>query len=85
MGKFDLAKLLVESINRMKAHQSCEKQSSIFEDKILVGYISLVRELLPAFIEETEYENLIALESEHQLLHEMFYENLYYVPGKTRN
>ena len=76
--------LLVESIGRMKSHQSSEKPSSIFEDKISVGYISLVRELLPAFIEETKYEDVISFEQEHELLHEMFYENLYYVPGKTR-
>jgi len=30
----------------------------------LVGYISLVRELLLAYIEETNYEDLIAFEQE---------------------
>ena len=46
----------------MKSHQSNEKPSSIFEDKVSVGFISLVRELLPAFIEETTYEEVIAFE-----------------------
>jgi hypothetical protein len=49
----------------MKSHKSNEKPSSIFEDKILVGYISLVRELLLAFIEESEYDEIIAFEQEH--------------------
>jgi len=48
----------------MKNHQSNEKPTTIFEDKVLVGYISLVRELLLAFIEESTYEDLITFESE---------------------
>ena len=61
---FDLKKLLIESILRMKTHQSNEKPSSIFEDKILVGYISLVRELMLVFIEESKYEDVIAFEQD---------------------
>jgi len=37
------------------------------------------------YIPLISYEELFEFVKEHSLVHEIFYENLYYVPGKTRN
>jgi len=81
----NIKELLLESIERMKAYQCVEKQSSIFEDKVMVGYLTLVREFFMIFVEDSEYEETIELINSTDLAHELFFENLYYVPGKTRS
>lgn len=75
--------LLVTSITRMKSHMTTEKGSVLDDDRTLVGYLNLVNELMSLYIPLVPYEELIAFEKEHNLVHEIFYENLYYVPGKT--
>jgi hypothetical protein len=67
----------------MKSHMTTEKGSVLDDDRTLVGYLNLVNELLTLYIPLISYEELIAFEKEYNLVHEMFYENLYYVPGKT--
>jgi hypothetical protein len=53
------------------------------DDRTLVGYLNLVYLLLNMIIPLISYEDLVAFESKHNLIHELFYEHLYYVPGKT--
>lgn len=84
-GEFDLKNILVTSINRMKGHMTIEKGSYLDDDRTMVGYLGLVQELLSLYIPLISYEELIAFEKEHSLINEMFYENLFYVPGKTKN
>jgi hypothetical protein len=62
-----------------------EKGSFLDDDRTLVGYLVLVQELLSMYIPLISYEELVEFVKEHNLVHEIFYENLYYVPGKTRN
>ena len=70
-------------INRMKNHVSSEKDPIWGNDRTLVGYITLTFELIKLYAPQVEYEDLISFEKEHNLLHELFYSNLYYVPGKS--
>ena len=62
-----------------------EKGNFLDDDRTLVGYLTLVIELLSLYIPLISYEELVQFEKEHNLVHEMFYESLYYVPGKTLN
>ena len=62
-----------------------EKGGYLDDDRILVGYLTLVTELFCQYIPLILYEELVHFEKEHHLIHEMFYESLYYVPGKTLN
>ena len=68
----------------MKAHESSEKEgTSVADDKTLIGLIHLNIDLLEVFIANSSYEDLVAITKEHNLLHEFFYENLYYMPSRT--
>lgn len=80
----DLKTILVEAFNRMKSHESAEKEeSAITEDSTLVGHINLNLDLLDAYFEQASYEEIVAFTEEHSLMHEFFYENLYYLPSRT--
>jgi hypothetical protein len=54
------------------------------DDKTLVGLIQLNAELLQIFIDNSSYEELLQYVEEQNLLHEFFYENLYYLPAVTK-
>lgn len=56
----------------------------ILEDKTMSGYMILMKELLTIFIETNPYEKFLALGEKTDLLHELFWENLFYLPEKTR-
>jgi hypothetical protein len=45
----------------------------------------LMKELLTIFIETNDYERFIALGEKTSLLHELFFENLFYSPERTQN
>ena len=80
----DLKTILVEAFNRMKSHESTEKEeTTVAEDSTLVGHINLNLDLLEAFFEQASYPDIVALIEEHGLMHEFFYENLYYLPSRT--
>ena len=52
--------MLVESLGRMKAHESSEKEgTSITDDKTLVGLINLNIDLLEVYITNSSYEELV--------------------------
>ena len=79
----DMKALLIETLNRMKAHESSEKDAGASDDKTLIGLIDLNYELLHHFIARVDYDELIEFSKERKLLHEFFYENLYYMPSRT--
>ena len=57
----------------------------LLEDKTMSGYMILLKELLNIFIETSDYDRLIELANKTDLLHELFFEHLFYMPEKTRN
>lgn len=73
------------SFDRLKAHESIEKDDSMFSDRALVGYLELVKELYYIYSEKVGYEELIEFFRKTSFQHEIFYEQLYNVPGKTLN
>lgn len=56
----------------------------LFEDKTMSGYMILLKELLNIFIDLNDYDKFIELGAKNDLLHELFFENLFNMPGKTR-
>ena len=77
--------LLISCIENMKRHKSMEGSGVfILEDKTMSGYMILMKELLTIFIETNSYEKFLALGEKTDLLHELFWENLFYLPEKTR-
>ena len=78
----DFEVLIISTIEKMKQHQSMD---GLLEDKTQSGYMILLKELLTIFIDTQDYEKFIALEEKTQLLHELFFENLFFLPGKTKN
>jgi hypothetical protein len=82
----DFEALLLSTIDKLKMHKSFELTGTfLFEDKTLSGYMILLKELLTIFIETNDYERFIALGEKTSLLHELFFENLFYSPERTRN
>ena len=85
--EINIKNLLQETYNRMRAHESIENENSSAQDSKLQGLIILVKELLSSYIKSTEYDEMIAftLGEENQMLHEFFFENLYYLPDMTKS
>lgn len=70
---FKLREVLVLCVQRMKTHVSNEKGGYIDDDRTLVGYLTLIYDLLSLYIPLVSYEEVIAFEEEHSLVFEMFY------------
>ena len=83
--KIDLTGLLSETLGRLRSYQSTETLNSILEDKTLLGYLNLTRELMMIHIGSVPYEDVVKFNEEHGLLDEVYYENLFYIPGKTKS
>lgn len=82
----DFEALLLSTIDKLKSHHSLELTGTfVLEDKTLSGYMILMKELLTIFIETNDYERFIALGEKTSLLHELFFENLFYSPNRTQN
>lgn len=82
----DFEAILLLTISKLKSHHSFEQTGTLlFEDKTLSGYLILMKELLNIFIETNDYERFIAFGENTQLLHELFFENLFYSPERTQN
>lgn len=75
--------LLTESVTRLKGHHSLEIDNDSKEDGTLNGLIILSKELLSCYIKGSDYDEVVAFVKKHQLLHEFYYENLYYMPERT--
>ena len=73
----------MESFTRLKIHESSERDSGSVTDSTLVGLIVLVKELLDCFINEADYDTVVGFAKDNNLLHEFYYENLYYMPERT--
>lgn len=77
--------MLNTAVERLKKHVTNEKGSVLDDDRTLVGYLTLLYSLLNLYIPLVSYEELIQFESTHNLVFDIFYEHLYYVPGKTKS
>ena len=75
--------LLKEAFTRLRNHESLERDGDSSQDSTLIGLLILVKELLDCFISKASYEDLIEFSQRHHLLHEFYYENLYYMPERT--
>ena len=86
IAQISIKDLLQETFNRLRAHESSENETSTTTDSKLVGMLILVKELLESFVSSSDYDEMIAvtLGEQNQMLHEFFYENLYYMPGVTK-
>ena len=52
--------MLIESLNRMKAHESSEAEgAAVSDDKTLIGLTDLCYDLLDMYINKAEYEELV--------------------------
>ena len=47
--------------------------------------MSLFKELLKSYDVEGKYDNFIKIVEDYEIEHEIFYELLFYVPGKTKS
>ena len=85
-AKISIKDLLQETYSRLRAHESTESDTSTTTDSKLVGMLILVKELLDSYVKSAEYEEIVALTlgEQNKMLHEFFYENLYYLPGVTK-
>ena len=54
--QIDLTAFLAKTLNQLKSHKSVELLNSLFDDKILSGYLNLSRELLNIYLDQAEYE-----------------------------
>ena len=77
--------LLKESFQRLRDHESVERDGEATADSTLGGLLKLVKELLGCYLAQADYDEAIEFTKRHQFLHEFFYENLYYVPERTTN
>lgn len=78
--------MLKETITQLKRYHGIEKQGQITADKLLVGYLELTKELLiGCFEDESKYDELVQLTEEAGLMHELFYENLFYSKEHTKS
>ncbi|CDW89068.1 ubiquitin carboxyl-terminal hydrolase family protein [Stylonychia lemnae] len=79
LNELDPFELLTTSIQKMQKHQSKEKKGSLMEDKTLIGYFNLIEKLLSYLmtLNRTQLQDVI---SETNLIHELFYENLFFDP-----
>jgi len=75
--------LLQESYTRLRDHDSHEHDNSSSQDTTLVGLIELTKELLGCYINSASYDELIYFCKRNRMLHEFYYENLYYMPALT--
>ena len=86
-AQFSIPELLQEIYTRLVAHESTENDNSTKPDSLLVGMTILVRELLESFISSASYDEMIGLtlSESNDMLHNFFFENLYYMPGTTKS
>lgn len=74
----------MDTLDQLKAYESTENLGGILEDRTLLGYLNLTRELLLIQLSQsTDPDALIKLNEQTGLLDEIFYENLFFKPGKT--
>lgn len=84
-SQISIRNLLQESYSRLKSHESTESENSSKPDSKLVGLLILVKELLECFTQSEGYDEIITFTESNDMLHEFFFENLYYMPGVTRS
>jgi len=51
VGTHEMEGLLQTAIEKLKIHETKEKQSSVFEDKTLIGYLHLIEKMLSHYEE----------------------------------
>jgi hypothetical protein len=67
-------------INNWKDHKSTETIEAS-KDNTLWSTVKLVKKMLSLFKETHSYQEFIVFTNETELLREIFYENLFYIPG----
>jgi hypothetical protein len=71
-------------IENWKRHTSTET-TEISKDNILWSTVRLVKKMLVLFKDTHSYDEFIEFVTEMELLNEIFLENLFYIPGMTKN
>lgn len=71
-------------IQNWKKHESTEEKD-ISKDNLLWSIVKLVKKMLVLFKDTHSYQEFIDFTEETQLLSEIFLENLFYIPGLTKN
>ena len=85
MPEIDIKTILIESLIRLKDLESTEQYGETVSDSKLAGLMDLILQLLKSYPIEQDYEGFMQFVQEHEIEHEIFYELLFYVPGKTKN
>ena len=84
-SQISIRDLLQETYTRLKSHESTESESDSKPDSKLVGLLVLVKELLECLCMSAGYDEMITFTERNEMLHEFFFENLYYMPGVTKS
>jgi hypothetical protein len=83
--EIDIKTILIESLIRLKDLESTEQYGETVSDSKLAGLMDLILQLLKSYPIEQDYEGFMQFVQEQEIEHEIFYELLFYVPGKTKN
>jgi hypothetical protein len=72
----DYTQLLLKYLKLMKEH-TCDNFT-------LQGLLDLNHWLLGEYLQTHSYEEILSFSDEHKLLDEFFFQNLYYLPERTK-
>ena len=76
--------ILREAVEKLKRHESKEKKGSLIDDKTLIGYFALI-EKLAIHLFTVDKVRLGEVVTSTGLIHELFYENLFFNPLYSRS
>ena len=76
--------LFKTTIEKLQRYESKEKKTSLLEDNALIGYMGLIEKLMTNLTKHDRKRALKVLE-ETNFVDEIFYENLFYHPDKTKS
>jgi len=85
MQEFDLKGILVNIIDRLKLHESREENGKMYKDDLLWSILKLLKSLFITHKDRCNYDELLNFYDESGLINEIFYECLFYIPGKTQS
>jgi hypothetical protein len=74
---------MIKIIEKLKVHDSSEENGKTFRDNLLWSILKLLSSLFTTQKERFSYEELICFYDESNLIDEIYYECLFFIPGKT--
>lgn len=80
----NLMTLTKRFIERLQGLKHSEKPGALLEDKIIVGYLSVIKELFQNVINNYPYETLLELVQETGFIDELFHQCLFYSREHTK-